>query len=79
MSNFQQTADKVTFPSPAELFAFLSLIPASVGGFFTILSRSTIAARECERLYHLGDDELADRGLTRDDIPSHVVSKYLSA
>lgn len=78
MSNSQQVIDKNTLPSTTDAFGFLNAVLMAVTGFFTMLSRSTIAARECERLYRLGDNELAVHGLKREDIPSHVVSKYLT-
>ena len=78
MTNSQQVIDKTSLPATTDTIAFMGKVLASVLGFFTVLSRSTVAARECERLYRLGDDELANQGLEREDIPSHVVSKYLT-
>ncbi len=79
MSNSQQVIDKTIIPSASDATVFLGKAMASVVGFFTVLSRSTIAARECERLYRLADNDLKDLGLEREDIPGHVVSRYLTA
>ena len=78
MSNSQQVIDKGILPSTTETFGFLGAILTGVADFFTVLSRATIAARECEHLYRLGDSELAVHGLKREDIANHVVAKYLT-
>lgn len=48
---------------------------AAAARFVTGVAETFIEAREMEYLMSLSDAELAARGLTRDDIPGHVLSR----
>ena len=56
----------------------LDRIIEALRGFAVSFSNARFAAMDIERLHHMSDDELALRGIAREDIAEYVYRRYLN-
>jgi hypothetical protein len=56
----------------------LSRLVLGLSAFVDLVGRAQAATYAVDRLHALSDDELAARGLSRQDIPAHVARRYLA-
>ncbi|MDA7424999.1 DUF1127 domain-containing protein [Thalassococcus lentus] len=66
----------VTYSEPRGR-SFFGAVLQGIGDFFVAITESNWRVREAERLQAMSDQELAQRGLRREDIARHVFRDML--
>jgi hypothetical protein len=56
--------------------AFINRLGRSLAAFFDGIDEARVMTERLLALSHLSDEELARRGLTRDEIPTAVLAKW---
>ncbi|MBT0956421.1 DUF1127 domain-containing protein [Alphaproteobacteria bacterium KMM 3653] len=66
-----------TSHAPTPLLSVLAVPFRAVGNFFMAVAEASSLHHRVEKLSALSDEELAAKGLAREDIVSHVFRNYI--
>lgn len=66
------------YPQPSERRgrSFVGSMVHSIAEFFFLIDQAKLVFGDYEKLSHLSDRELKERGLTRTEVSSHVFAKH---